>query len=150
MGVLFALKITFLAIILIYSMLHLKKIQIWVLWVITKILMYHMPSFEEKKSDQESPKQQNYHKNWHYYGIEKFLCPPCATVGTHLGQFRAHLGHMQSTSGQMYITSGHIWGTSRAHFTFLTCNVPLIGFHNLKFRETFKKMKNKKCGFFPH
>ena len=32
--------------------------------------------------DQESPKQENYYKNWHYNGIEKSLCPPCATVWT--------------------------------------------------------------------
>ena len=30
-------------------MLNLKQHQIWVPWVITKLLMCHMPSFEEKK-----------------------------------------------------------------------------------------------------
>ena len=112
-------------------MLHLIKLQIWVAWVITKILMCHMPSFEEKKilylfsmgvfytlikgckkkcfhktskfcffGDQESPKQQNYYKNWHYYVIEKSLCPPCATVR----QIRVQYHLRQALIGQDTLT----------------------------------------------
>ena len=49
LGVLFAPKTTFLVIFPAFSMLNLKKHQIWVPWVITKILMCHMPGFEAKK-----------------------------------------------------------------------------------------------------
>ena len=46
LGVLFAPKTTFLVIFPTFSMLNLKKHQIWVPWVITKILMCHMPGFD--------------------------------------------------------------------------------------------------------
>ena len=43
LGVLFDPKTTFLVISPTFSMLNLKKHQIWVSWVITKILICHMP-----------------------------------------------------------------------------------------------------------
>ena len=49
LGVLFAPKTTFLDMFPAFTMVNLKKHQIWVPWVITKILMCQVPGFEEKR-----------------------------------------------------------------------------------------------------
>ena len=48
---------------------------------------FHKPSKFCFFGDKKLPKQQNYHKNWHFYDIKKSLCPPCATVDLFLEDF---------------------------------------------------------------